>query len=119
MTYLPDEASAKAGHRETGQVGYKSKACPRPRSGNGAQTKVVDTPEWLVPLITHVPNPAKPEPKRNFGFWIADCGLRIGGIAPACLSKYGGQVALSFLLKSIEFLKYSNWLWYKSCANMM
>ena len=29
------------------------------------------------------------------------------------------RFALSFLLKSIELLKYSTWLWHKSCANMM
>ena len=29
------------------------------------------------------------------------------------------RFALSFLLKLIEFLKYSIWLWHKSCANMM
>ena len=33
MTYLPDEASAKAGHRETGQVEYQSK--------DGKETKVL------------------------------------------------------------------------------
>ena len=29
------------------------------------------------------------------------------------------RFALSFLLKQIELLKYSIWLWHKSCANMM
>ena len=29
------------------------------------------------------------------------------------------RFAPSFLLKSIELLKYSIWLWHKSCANMM
>ncbi len=29
------------------------------------------------------------------------------------------RFALSFLLESIEFFKYSIWLWHKSCANMM
>ena len=27
--------------------------------------------------------------------------------------------ALSFLFKSIDFLKYSIWLWHKYCANML
>jgi len=31
MTYLPDEASAKADHRETGQVEYQSKDGRKPR----------------------------------------------------------------------------------------
>ncbi|CAB1064559.1 hypothetical protein D1BOALGB6SA_9355 [Olavius sp. associated proteobacterium Delta 1] len=29
------------------------------------------------------------------------------------------RFALSFQFKSIGFLKYSIWLWHKSCANMM
>jgi len=29
------------------------------------------------------------------------------------------RFALSFLLKSIELLRYSTWLWHQSCANMM
>jgi len=32
-------------HRESGQVEYRSKACPRPRSGK--QTKVFDALEWI------------------------------------------------------------------------
>ena len=41
-------------------------------------------------------------------------GLRPGGI-----SDLWYRFALSFLLKSIELLKYSTWLWHKSCTNMM
>ncbi|MBU0699054.1 MAG: transposase, partial [Proteobacteria bacterium] len=46
MTYL----------RESGQVEYRSKACPRPRLGNGKQTKVFDALEWIAAMCSHVPN---------------------------------------------------------------
>jgi len=48
MTYLPGETSAKTGHRETGQVEYKSK--------DGSQAKVFDALEWLAAMCSHVPN---------------------------------------------------------------
>ena len=38
---------------------------------------------------------------------------------PSTLTICGSRFALSFLIKAIEFLKYSVWLWRKSCANMM
>ena len=52
-------------HRESGQVEYRSKACSRPRSGNGKQTKVFDALEWIAAMLgvramrrrcSHVPN---------------------------------------------------------------
>jgi len=43
-------------HRESGQVEYRSKSCPRPRSGNGKQTKLFDALEWLAAMCSHVPN---------------------------------------------------------------
>ncbi len=41
MTYLPGKA----------KVVYKSKACPRPRSGNGKEEKVFDALEWLAAML--------------------------------------------------------------------
>jgi hypothetical protein len=59
-----------------------------------------------------VSSPDKPELN------IEDLRLKICGIARATQA-LAPRVALSFLLKSIAFLKYSIWLWHKSCANMM
>jgi hypothetical protein len=44
--------------------------------------------------------------------------MKIFGIARAAQA-LAPRVALSFLFKSIELLKYSIWLCHKSCANMM
>ncbi len=52
-----------------------------------------------------MPNPGKPEKE------ILDCGLRI--------ADWRNRFALSFLLTSMAFLKYSIRLGHKSCANMM
>ena len=46
MTYVPEEA----------KVIYQSKACPRPRSGNGKEEKTFDALEWLAAMCSHVPN---------------------------------------------------------------
>ena len=48
MAYLPGGASTKTGHRETGQVEYKSK--------DGSQVKVFDALEWIAAM----PGAAKP-----------------------------------------------------------
>ena len=46
MTYIPDES----------KVIYRSKACPRPRSGNDKKDKKFDALEWLAAMCSHVPN---------------------------------------------------------------
>ena len=43
MTYLPGQASAKTGHRDNGQVEYRSK--------KGSQTKMLDSLEWLAAML--------------------------------------------------------------------
>jgi hypothetical protein len=45
-TYLPEES----------KVIYESNACPRHRSGNGKGEKIFDALEWLVAMISHMPD---------------------------------------------------------------
>ena len=60
MTYLPGEASAKTGHRETSQVEYRSK--------DGKETKVFDALEWLAAMCSHVPNKGE-QMVRYYGYY--------------------------------------------------
>jgi len=46
ISYIPEES----------KVVYKSKACPRPRSGNGNEEKVFHALEWLAAMCSHVSN---------------------------------------------------------------
>jgi len=41
---------------EESKVSYQSKACPRPRSGNGKEEKVFDALEWVAAMCSHVPD---------------------------------------------------------------
>jgi hypothetical protein len=66
---------------------------------------IIDILIFNIKPIQLNPNPDKPELN------IDDLRLKIEDL--------WYRFALSFLLKSIAFLKYSTWLWYKSCANMM
>ena len=53
--------------RESGQVEYRSKACSRPQSGNGKQTKIFDALEWIAAMCSHVPNKGESSRWREFG----------------------------------------------------
>ena len=55
-------------HRESVQVKYRSKACPRPRSGNGEQTKVFDALEWIAAMCSHVPDKGE-QMVRYYGYY--------------------------------------------------
>lgn len=59
MTYILEES----------KVSYQSKACPRPRSGDGKEEKVFDALEWVAAMCSHVPYIVIPFPlthKPNF-----------------------------------------------------
>ena len=58
MTYIPEES----------KVIYQSKACPRPRSGNGKEEKVFDALEWLAAMCSHVPDKGE-QMVRYYGFY--------------------------------------------------
>lgn len=60
MTSLPGETSAKTGHREIGQMEYKSK--------DGAQAKVFGALEWLAAMCSHVPNKGE-QMVRYYGYY--------------------------------------------------
>ncbi|MBL7181249.1 MAG: transposase [Desulfobacterales bacterium] len=55
-------------HRESVQVEYRSKACPRQRSGNGEQTKVFDALEWIAAMCSHVPDKGE-QMVRYYGYY--------------------------------------------------
>ena len=80
-----------------------------PRS---ATFSVTVLPRSMIHPWSSYPNPDKPELN------IDDWRMKFCGIARAAQA-LAPRVALSFLFKSIELFKYSIWLCYRSCANIM
>ena len=64
MTYIPAHESSDG----TTKVIYKSKACPRHRSGNGNTKETFDALDWLALLTTHIPNRGE-QMVRYYGYY--------------------------------------------------